>query len=93
MILKKIIIALLVWNAIIFYGFQFLILTTLDNDEHFCLCGSNLFTNTIYICTRSTLVSYFTKLVPTRVLQPSYVNPFSYIQPMKLKALNSVCST
>ena len=64
---------------------------TFEEEEHFCFCGSNLFTNTMYICTKNTILSYFTSLVPTRVFQPTYVNPFSFIQPMKIKTLNMVC--
>lgn len=91
MLFKKIVIGLLIWHAIIFYGFLFLMIMTLGEDEHFCFCGSNFFTNTMYICTKNTLLSYFTRVVPTRVLQPTYVNPFSFIQPMKIKTLNMVC--
>ena len=79
MFLKKIIIGLLVWHIVVFYGIQILLIHTIDHVDG-CYCGSNLFTNTIYMCAKSTLLSYFPILVPSRVLEPSIKNPYTYIQ-------------
>ena len=90
MLLKKIIIGLLVWHIVVFYGIQILLIHNIDHVDG-CYCGSNLFTNTIYMCTKSTLLSYFPILVPSRVLEPSIKNPYTYIQPMNIQFSTMVC--
>lgn len=88
---KKIIIGLIVWHVIAFYGFFILMTLTLKEEDPFCFCGSNLFTNTIYVCTKNTFLSHFSSLIPVGVSQPTYLNPYSFFQPMKMKTLNMVC--
>lgn len=91
MFLKKIIIALLTWHIIFFYGIQILLVYNIKHIDG-CYCGSNLFTNTIYIGTSSTIASYFSKFIPVHVLEPTIINPYSFIQPMNIKVSSTVCA-
>lgn len=90
MFLKKIIIALLVWHIVVFYGIQIFLVHNIDHVDG-CYCGSNIFTNTIYMCTNSRLLTYFPGLVPGRVLEPSFKNPYTYIQPMNIQFSTMIC--
>jgi len=90
MFLKKIIIALLVWHIVVFYGIQIFLVHNIDYIDG-CYCGSNIFTNTIYMCTTSRLLTYFPGLVPGRVLEPSFKNPYTYIQPMNIQFSTMIC--
>ena len=91
-IIKNIIISLFVWHIIFFYVVQILLVHNIEHIDG-CYCGSNLFTNTIYLGTSSTIVSYFTHLYPGRVFNPTIIDPYTYIKPMNIQFSSMVCIT
>ena len=89
--IKKIIISLLCWHIFIFY-LRIIILNNEYNESTFCICDSNIFTNTLYMCTTNMFSKYFTYFIPINALEPSIIDPYTYISPLKITYSNMVCA-
>jgi len=93
--IKKIIISILLWHIIIFY-FKNYIFHYEFIKMNYCICGSNPFINTYYICSNNIIQSYISnKLLNWGVIKSSTIynllNPYEIIFPMKFIYSNNIC--